>query len=950
MIAAPGSKRCSQSFNVLAVGLSACIATTAFESSALAQAKPQPPAVQANGGLLFNSQGEGTPNTFTGYLFAPLSQGPTGSVLFLDIAANLNLGGALTQQTNVSAGASTRLGYRWLSSDQDWMYGFNAGIDTRQAYTSYAFQAGVGAEALNRKVELRLNGYIPFANQADRYGSGWSNATLNNNQLILDGWHRYVVSLGGINLEAGVPLARWSKDSLWLYGSYYYLGGDYISGSSGVRGRAEVRVGSQLALGATLSYDNIFQLQATGYIRYGAKPIAGHVSDAVDTAQREFLALRGLPMQRDTDIRMVAAQQNLPASIALNPGTGAALVVRCTGNTTATAAGSATCAYPSASAMLAAAGKNDALLLGGGATLDLAGQPVDGQGRPTLRLAAGTGLSGSGNAPTVATQFGPVNLTPVFGTSVGNQPAISNGVISIGSNTTISGINFTNTSITNYSTSNVVIKGNTFTGSYSDNPTALTTAQNYGAINVSANALPVIQLQNVDNLTIQDNTFLYPQVQTYVAQKGKLDIGKTQDYPDGMAPVCNQNNLNRNGTTKGGGNTSGLCLSGNAIRLNVVREVMISGNTVTGALDEAFRINNPSGNLTVSNNAISNMRMGPDSNIGTAIIIGQNKGESNITIANNSFANNSPGSYPIITAANQSGVPAATTASASGVKINNIDPIEVGLCRGSTDYPRAQDLYADPNFSGNCNSKTKMTINVSGNRISLPAIQGGIIRQDGDGIDYNIGTNGVIITKVMNNTIETLGGTKGGDNGITFDMRGNVTGNIEILNNSVSDSGDTAIDLGFTNTASNNNPGYGLVTLSGNTATGTTKDEGLVGINLINNPGQPASVLRVDGSDAANVNKDSIQYSNYNTGIYPTLYLNGTLVPKAELPRSQTGIGLHRLRQIVARHQRGPDRRHQLFEQGRQRLVSAGRGDGTATLMPHHHDQWHLELGHGVFE
>jgi len=191
-----------------ALGLGVCFALGSSLGGANLQAKPNPPRIQANGGLVFQSQGGGTPNTFSGYLFAPLSQGPLGEVLFLDVVANLNLGGALVQQTNVNAGASTRLGYRWLGPDQRWMYGLNAGVDTRQAYTQYAFQAGVGAEALNRNVELRANGYIPFSNQADRYATGWTNAYLVNNQLLLDGWNRYVVSLGGVNLEAGVPVAR----------------------------------------------------------------------------------------------------------------------------------------------------------------------------------------------------------------------------------------------------------------------------------------------------------------------------------------------------------------------------------------------------------------------------------------------------------------------------------------------------------------------------------------------------------------------------------------------------------------------------------------------------------------------------------------------------------------------------------------------------------------------
>ena len=717
---------------------------------------------------------------------------------------------------------------------------------TRARRIQYAFQAGVGAEALNRNVELRANGYIPFSNQADRYASGWTNAYLINNQLILDGWHRYVVSLGGVNLEAGLPVARWNQDSLWLYASYYYLDGDYVSGSSGVRGRAEVRIGSQLALGATIAYDDIFQIQATGYLRYGSKSLAGHAKDAIDTAERNFLALRGLPMQRETDMRMVSAQQNLPGSVATNPGNGgAAWVVRCTGATTNTGSATVNCANASLDAMLAQAGTNDVLLVGGGAASNLATLPLE-NGRPTLRLAAGTQLSVSGNAPTLASQFGAVNLSPIFGASVGAAPSFSNGVISIGSNTTINGLSFTNVSITNYSTSNVVIAGNTFTGSYSDNPTALATAQAFGTINISANALPAIQLENVDNLAITGNTFNWPQVQTYVSQTGQ----------DGNF-VCNQQ----------GNNPTGLCLSGNAVRLNSSTNTSIINNTVVGALDEAFRINNPIGNLLISNNTISQMRMGPDSNIGSAIIVGQNAGTSNVEIINNNFSDNSIGVYPTVAAANGS------VTRAGGTPKNVIDPIEIGLCRGTVSYPRTQDLYASADFSGNCSNTTTMNLRIAGNQINLPAITGG--RQDGDGIDLNIGANAVLRATIENNTIFTLGQPRTrniADNGLTFDIRGNSDIVMNILNNFVQNAGDAAIGFSFQNTPFLNQPGSTQITISGNTfGNGVTTT---VEADLVSNAGVPVSNFYVYGSGDNELLNDNVKQQPFNAGPYPNLFVN----------------------------------------------------------------------------
>lgn len=833
--------------------LVAPVAGLAQEQSA--SPRPSIPRVEATGGIRFQSQGGGTANTVSGYLFAPLSQSASGGLSFLDFSANLNLGGVAPQVNTVNAGVSTRLGYRWLNQPQTWIYGVNAGVDTRPAYSSYAFQAGVGAEALSRSLEFRLNSYIPFANTNELYATGWTNAALTGDRLILDGYNQYVVAVGGVDFEAGVPLKTWKNGSLWAYAAYYYLDGDYLAGSSGIRGRAEVRVGSQLAVGATVSYDNLFYTQATGYIRYGAKPLAGNAKDAVAQAERNFLALRGLPVVRETDVKLDTAQVNAPNTVAINPATGQAYVVRCAGSTTS--AYQVNCGYATGLDAINA-GPSNAVLIANGT-------PVNNLNGQTIRLAAGTSLTNSSNAPTLNTQFGPASLLSIFGTSTGAAPSFNNGVISIGSNTTIAGLNFTNTSITNYSTSNVLIANNQFTGSFTTNPTPLATAQAFGAINVSADALPAIQLDGVQNLTITNNSFLYPQVQTYKSQNGKLDGG-------GEAPVCNQNGVN----------TSGLCLSGNAIRLNNSTNTVIANNSVEGALDEAFRINNPSGSLVIDGNNITNMRMGPDSNIGTAIIVGQNQGISAIIISNNSFSNNSPGVYPIVTDANQTGVAVATgPITAGGITykpVNNIDPIEIGLCRGTTNYPRQQDLYADPNFSGNCNSPTKMTVTVNDNVISLPFISR-TIKQDGDGIDFNIGSNAILKTNVVNNSVLTLGGT--GDNGITFDIRGNAQAKISITNNSINDISDEAIDLGFTNTTANNQPGLTEAFLSDNTFT-NNNNSGLLNIGLINNPGTPVSSFYVTGlgNNASQVSNTAPKYQGFNTGSFPDLYLNGSLYPK----------------------------------------------------------------------
>ena len=804
----------------------------------------QIPKLKANGGLRFDSQGAGTPNTLSGYAFLPILANNRGDILFAESYINWNIA---SDGIDSSIGSSTRLGYRWLAENKSWIYGVNAGIDNRPFQAQNFLQAGVGLEALSPNLELRVNGYIPFSQTSNLYSTAYNGAYgLVNDQLQLNRSRWFGVALGGIDAEMGTPVARWQGGDLRLYAGYYYLDGDYVSGSSGVRARAELRLGDKLSVGGTVSYDDIFQTQATGYVRLGFSPQQKPVGKTINDAEDLFLAQRGLPVDRQRVIQ-VANQQVRDKEAARDPSTGKQWVVRCVGLNAS--AYSVRCGYGDLSAAVNAIGAPaDVLLLANGTNSNLNGS--------TLRLPASTNLSNGANAPVLATQGGFIPLAAVYGPGNGAAPQLSNGILSIGSNTTIAGLGFTNSSITNYSTKNVLIANNNFVGSYTDNPTPLATAMANGSINVSASALPAIQLNDVENLVISNNSFSFPQVQTYVSQRGTVDGGGTDQ-------VCNQNTKNK----------SGLCLSGNAIRLNNSHNTVISGNNVIGALDEAFRINNPTGNLSIIGNSISGMRMGPDSNIGTAIIVGQNQGTSNIIIRNNYISNNSAGVYDTVVSANQSNL------APSGDE-NNIDPIEIGLCRGSTNFGRYNDLYADPNFSGNCNSSTTMNVSVSYNTINLPKIPD--IKQDGDGIDFNMGSNSILNANVFNNTVLDLGqGGKGqGDNGITFDIRGNSFNEINITNNSINKTSKEAISFDFTNSTQANQPGFGNIIVSGNIETDT---KGLFAIDLLDNPGVPVSNFYVTGlgDNAEQVKVIIPDYNNYNsTGIYANIYLNGVLYVK----------------------------------------------------------------------
>lgn len=482
-------------------------------------------------------------------------------------------------------------------------------------------------------------------------------------------------------------------------------------------------------------------------------------------------------MVREGDIRLDTAQENLPNSIAINPSTGQPWVVRCTGSTTS--AYSVNCTNASLGAMLAVAGSGDVLLAGGGASSNLSSSPVE-NGRPTLRLAPGTQLAASGNAPTLATQFGPANLTPIFGSAVGAQAAFSNGVLSIGSNTSISGFNFTNTSITNYSTSNVLVANNQFTGSYSPTP---------GTNTYNELALPTIQLVGAENVTISGNTFTNPNLQSYASAQGapgNTFVCGRDDSPGFITPQ------------------QGICLSGNAIRMTNSNNYNILNNSISGALDEAVRLDNPNGIILVKGNAITNMRMGPDTNIGAAIFVRQNTGTSTVIVEGNTVTNNAPGRNLIATAAGNTLLSGSVTPvinNADNDFGNVIDALEVGVCRGRQSFPRADDLYGDADIlDQNCNPAAPPTLNfIARNNVLLPnnTANGQPGWFDNDGIDLNIGSYSTFNAIIGGNRVEVDNNSSTpaiGGNAFTSDFRGQTFVNLSISNNLFT-SQDAPIDI-----------------------------------------------------------------------------------------------------------------------------------------------------------
>ena len=214
------------------------------------------------------TQGAGTPNQAGVGFFAPLFI-QDNNVWFLDAQANANFADfdgyssiINTDVAGVSLSTSTRLGYRWLNDDRSWMYGVNAGYDSRDMDTGNADtgvkvtnkqdvsfqQVAVSLEAVSNTWHFNAYALVPI---------GDTEKTLNNKY---EGG-----ALDTYGLDVGYQINPDVNASL----GYYYQRGDLDEADgSGINGHLAYDLGNGLTFGANLSYDEAFDTRVSGNISY----------------------------------------------------------------------------------------------------------------------------------------------------------------------------------------------------------------------------------------------------------------------------------------------------------------------------------------------------------------------------------------------------------------------------------------------------------------------------------------------------------------------------------------------------------------------------------------------------------------------------------------------------------------------------------------------------------
>ena len=232
----------------------------------------------------------------------PLSVGDN-SVWFVDVLANANFADygnysslINTEVAGTTISTSSRLGYRWLNSDRSWMYGLNAGYDSRpltsgdadtgvnvsNKRTAFSQQLAFNAEAVSNSWNLNAYALVPVGEKDAQLNSVYQGDSLNT-----------------YGLDVGYFITPVLNASV----GYYYQNRDIgTADGSGVLGRLSYEISSGLTAGVNISYDEAFETRVSAdlKVRFGG---------ASTTAQRKEVqqlpvinALTSTPSNRDVRV------------------------------------------------------------------------------------------------------------------------------------------------------------------------------------------------------------------------------------------------------------------------------------------------------------------------------------------------------------------------------------------------------------------------------------------------------------------------------------------------------------------------------------------------------------------------------------------------------------------------------------------------------------------------
>ena len=247
-------------------------------------------------------QGAGTPNQAGLGGFLPLSVGEN-SVFFFDALANVNFADygndssiINTTVAGTTISTSSRLGYRWLNGDRSWMFGLNAGYDSRPLTSG---DADTGVNVSNQRTAF----FQQIAFNAEAVSNSWN---VNAYALLPVGETEQQLNSvyqGGALDTYGLDIGYFITPVVNASVGYYYQNGDLgQADGSGVSGRLAYEISRDLTAGVNLSYDEAFETRVSAdlKVRFGG-PVTTIQRNAVQQLP-VINALTSSPSHRDVRV------------------------------------------------------------------------------------------------------------------------------------------------------------------------------------------------------------------------------------------------------------------------------------------------------------------------------------------------------------------------------------------------------------------------------------------------------------------------------------------------------------------------------------------------------------------------------------------------------------------------------------------------------------------------
>ncbi len=299
-------------------------------------------------------------------------------------------------------------------------------------------------------------------------------------------------------------------------------------------------------------------------------------------------------------------------------------------------------------------------------------------------------------------------------------------------------------------------------------------------------------------------------------------------------------------------------------------QTTIDNNTVNNAIGEGIRLENITGKGSITRNTVLNTIQPYDqTGLEASIYIRNNKGDVDLTIANNLVGDNNTRSTTGYNGVVTNGVAAYTPTALVG---NEVDGIEFSLCRSY--------LGGLPDTFAACSGTATAKVNIANNTVRNI----GVLGVDGaDGIDMNLNNGDVDLIGEKGARVSTLAITGNNvlniaDKGVSFGSDGDaILGLGNVSNNTVTNVGGIGIALRARQTSNTN------YVASGNTITKaasngieyseTRADNNAVSTAIIDNntikDSGPDAIFvrsRINGQAKATITNNKIDNSGLTTG------------------------------------------------------------------------------------